>query len=327
MGYSNPRISHETPIHLRGRSDGSTEVLPLHRKTAQQTSPETRAVRFGRRNHGRNGGFMRPKMVISCDLHHGLATKLRFRTELIGKIWENIIVDPGLNFYYGVENPFCTKASKFLTSAIIKWWFSTPRGLRKMTTWYCYKMKIVFYHEVTWRGNSTTTKWRLIFIIKLLEGDTPPLQNEDWFLYAFIIRLLEGNTSILQNEDWFLLSSYLKGTLHHYKWKLVFIFFIIRLLEGNTSQGQLPLLQNEIGFLHVVFRWANSLAIKWVSIFKGLSTTEMLTTYKMQFPSCGYKMPGPSQFFHLNLSLESPWNGAQGLPFCSWNSNGDNCCI
>ena len=27
---------------------------------------------------------------------------------------------PGLNFYYGVENPFCTKASKFLTSAIIK---------------------------------------------------------------------------------------------------------------------------------------------------------------------------------------------------------------
>ena len=28
--------------------------------------------------------------------------------------------NPGLNFYYGVENPFCTKASKFLTSAIIK---------------------------------------------------------------------------------------------------------------------------------------------------------------------------------------------------------------
>ena len=92
MGYSNPRISHETPIHLRGRSDGSTEVLPLHRKMAQQTSPETRAIRFGRRNHGRNGGFIGPKMVISCDLHHGLATKLRFRTELTGKIWENIIV-------------------------------------------------------------------------------------------------------------------------------------------------------------------------------------------------------------------------------------------
>ena len=166
----------------------------------------------------------------------------------------------------GSRLSFCTKVSKFLTSAIIKRWFSTSRGLRKMTTWYCYKMKIGFYHEVTWRGNSTTTKWRLVFIIKLLKGDTPPLQNEDWFLYVFIIRLL----------------------------------------EGNTSEGQLPLLQNEIGFLHVVFRWANYLATKWFSIFKGLSTTETLRTYKMQFPSCGYKMPGPSPFFHLNLSPEMP---------------------
>ena len=58
------------------------------------------------------------------------------------------------------------------------------------------------------------------------------------------------------------------------------------------TEGQLPLLQNEIGFLHVVFRWANSLATKSLSIFQGLSTTETLTTYKMQFPSCGYKMPG-----------------------------------
>ena len=140
----------------------------------------------------------------------------------------NWIKYPGLNFTYGSRPSFCTKVSKFLTSAIIKWWFSTSRGLRKMTTWHCYKMKIGFYHEVTWRGNSTTTKWRLVFIIKLLAGDTPPLQNEDGFLYVFIIRLL----------------------------------------EGNTSEGQLPLLQNEIGFLHVVFRWANSLATKWLSIFK-----------------------------------------------------------
>ena len=148
----------------------------------------------------------------------------------------------------GSRPSFCTKVSKFLTSAIIKWWFSTSRGLRKMTTWYCYKMKIGFYHQVTWRGHSTTTKWRLYFLC----------------------------------------------------------VFIIRLLEGNTSEGQLPLLQNEIGFLHVVFRWANSLATKWLSIFKGLSTTETLKTYKMQFPSCGYKMPGPSPFFHLNLSPEMP---------------------
>ena len=169
-----------------------------------------------------------------------------------------------------------------------------------------YKMKIGFYHQVTWR-------------------DTPPLQNEDWFLYVFIIRLLEGNTSILQNEDWFLSWGYLKGKFHHYKmkicfyhqvtwrghstttkWGLVLYVFITRLLEGNTSEGQLPLLQNEIVFLHVVFRWENSLATKWLSIFKGLSTTETLNTYKMQFPSCGYKMPGPSPFFHLNLSPEMP---------------------
>ena len=59
-------------------------------------------------------------------------------------------------------------------------------------------------------------------------------------------------------------------------------------------------------FLHVVFRWAYSLATKWLSIFKGLSTTETLKTYKMQFPSCGYKMPGPSPFAHLILSPEMP---------------------
>ena len=176
-----------------------------------------------------------------------------------------------------------------------------------MTTWYCYKMKIGFYHEVTWRGNSTTTKWRLVFIIKLLEGDTPPLQNEDWFLYPFIIRLLEGKTSILQSTKWRLemIGKYEIGFSH------------------VAFRRQLTLLQNEIGFLHVVFRWANSLATKWLSIFKGLSTTETLKTHKMQFPSSGYKMPGPSPFVHLNLSLERPWNGAQGLPFCSWNSNGD----
>ena len=59
------------------------------------------------------------------------------------------------------------------------------------------------------------------------------LQNEDWF---FIMRLLEGEIPPLQNEDRFLSSSYLKGTLHHYKMKICFYMcFIIRLLEGNTS--------------------------------------------------------------------------------------------
>ena len=170
---------------------------------------------------------------------------------------------PGLNFTYGVE-PLILYQS-LLTSAIIKWWFSTSKGLRKMTTWYCYKMKIGFYHEVTWRGNSTTTKWRLVFIIKLLEGDTPPLQNEDWFLYAFIIRLLEGNTSILQNEDWFLSSSYLKGTLHHYKWRLVFICFYHQVTWREH------------------FRRATSLATKWDWVFTCCLPMGKFSCYKMTF--------------------------------------------
>ena len=89
----------------------------------------------------------------------------------------------------GSRPSFCTNVSKFLTSAIIKWWFSTSRGLRKMTTWYCYKMKMGFYHEVTWRGNSTTTKWRLVFIcfyhqVTWREQQLPLLQNEIRFLHV-----------------------------------------------------------------------------------------------------------------------------------------------
>jgi hypothetical protein len=50
------------------------------------------------------------------------------------------------------------------------------------------------------------------------------------------MRLLEGEIPPLQNEDRLLSSIYLKGTLRHYKMKIGFyMFFIIRLLEGNTS--------------------------------------------------------------------------------------------
>ena len=83
------------------------------------------------------------------------------------------------------------------------------------------------------------------------------LQNEDWI---FIMRLLEGEIPPLQNDDWFLSSSYLKGTLRHYKMKIGFYMLL--------SSGYL----------------------------KG----------KLQYPSCGYKMPDPSPFFHLNLCLERP---------------------
>ena len=90
------------------------------------------------------------------------------------------------------------------------------------------------------------------------------------------------NVILLQNEDWFLSWGYLKGKFHHYKmkigfyhqinwrghptttkWRLVFICFYHQLcykmrlgFHMLPSEGQLPLLQNEIGFLHVVFRWA-----------------------------------------------------------------------
>ena len=136
----------------------------------------------------------------------------------------------------GSRPSFCTKVSKFLTSAIIKWWFSTSKGLRKMTTWYCYKMKIDFYHEVTWRGNSTTTKWRLVFIFKLLEGDTPPLQNEDLFLYVFII-------SFATKWDWVFTCCLPKGNFPCYKMRLGFYML--------SSDGQILLLQNDFRFLKV----------------------------------------------------------------------------
>ena len=174
-----------------------------------------------------------------------------------------------------------------------------------------YQMTLGFYHQVTWSGHSTTTKWKFVFIRFYHQVTWREHFNTTKWRLVFICfyhQVTWRGHSTTINEDVFLIVLYV---------------FIITLLEGNTSEGQLPLLQNEIGFLHVVFRWANSLATKWLSIFQGLSTTETLTTYKMQFPSCGYKMPGPSPFFHLNLSLERPWNGAQGLPFCSWNSNED----
>ena len=199
---------------------------------------------------------------------------------------------PGLSFTYGVMGSrpsFCRHCKKFLTSAIIKWWFSTSRGLRKMIKWYCYKMNIGFYHEITWRGSSTTTKWWFVFIIKLFEGDIPSLQNEDLFSYVFIIRLLEENTSTLQNIS-------------------------LTCFDMLLSEGLLALLQNEIGFLYVVFPWANSLATKWLSILKGLSSTETLKTYRMQFPSCGYKMPGPTPYWHLDLIPEMPLIRGTGLP-------------
>ena len=104
---------------------------------------------------------------------------------------------------------------------------------------HCYKMRLLegeipplqnedwFYHQVTWRGHSTTTKWRLFFICFL------------------IIRLLEGNTSILQNDDWKWLERVMtcclpKGNVRCYKMRLG--FYIL------SPNGQILLLQNDFDF-------------------------------------------------------------------------------
>ena len=172
---------------------------------------------------------------------------------------------PGLNFTYGVENLILYQCLKIPTSAMKNDGSQPPEDYGK------------------WQ-HDTATKWRLVFIMRLLEGEIPPLQNEDWFLS----------------------SSYLKGTLHHYKMKMVFICFSSSsYLKGTLPKGNFPPYKMRLGF-YVCLPMANSLATKWHSIFKGLSATETLKTYKMQFPCCGYNMPGPSPFFHLNLSPEMP---------------------
>ena len=79
------------------------------------------------------------------------------------------------------------------------------------------------------------------------------------------------NMILLQNEDWFLPSSYLKGTLHHYKMKIGSYMFLSSgylkgtLPKGNfpcykmrlgfymlSSDGQIPLLQNDFRFFQVI---------------------------------------------------------------------------
>ena len=103
--------------------------------------------------------------------------------------------------------------------------------------------------------------------MRLLEGEIPPLQNDDWFLSSSYLKGTLCHYKMKIGFYMLLSSGYLKGTLQYYKIKIGFYHqvtwrghsttinedwflyvFIIRLLEGNTSEGQLPLLQNEIGF-------------------------------------------------------------------------------
>jgi hypothetical protein len=77
------------------------------------------------------------------------------------------------------------------------------------------------------------------------------------------MRLLEGGIPPLQNEDWFLSSSYLQGTLHHYKMKTGFYMFLSSGYLKGTLQYYKMMNGNDCkGFSHVAFRRATSLATK-----------------------------------------------------------------
>ena len=73
---------------------------------------------------------------------------------------------------------------------------------------YFYKMSFPFYHQVTWRENSTTTKWVLVFTCFFLSSSclkgTPRRykMNIGFYMSVHVFSLvsLEGNTPPLQNE-------------------------------------------------------------------------------------------------------------------------------
>ena len=63
------------------------------------------------------------------------------------------------------------------------------------------------------------------------------------------MRLLEGEIPPLQNEDLFLSSSCLKGTLHHYKMKIGFYMFLSSgYLKGTLPKGNFPCYKMRLGF-------------------------------------------------------------------------------
>ena len=63
------------------------------------------------------------------------------------------------------------------------------------------------------------------------------------------MRLLEGEIPPLQKENLFLSSSYLKGTLHHYKMKIGFYMFLSSgYLKGTLPKGNFPCYKMRLGF-------------------------------------------------------------------------------
>ena len=103
--------------------------------------------------------------------------------------------------------PFCRHCT---------WFTKSLRGTENDNI-YFYKMSFRFCHQVTgrenssttWRENSTTTKWVLVFTCFYRQvtwrehpGATKWILAFYMFLHVFSLVLLEGNTPPLQNELW-----------------------------------------------------------------------------------------------------------------------------
>ena len=56
----------------------------------------------------------------------------------------------------------------------------------------------------------------MVFIIKLLEGNILPLQNDHWFLSSNYLKILEGDTLPLQNDYWYPLALFFNMLLSHH---------------------------------------------------------------------------------------------------------------
>ena len=113
--------------------------------------------------------------------------------------------NPSLNFTYGVETLILYQSLKIPNLSH-------------------YKMMVLNLQGITENDNMILLQNEDgFFIMRLLEGEIPPLQNEDWFLYVFIIKLLEGNSNF-----------------PCYKMRLGFYML--------SSDGQILLLQNDFQF-------------------------------------------------------------------------------
>ena len=129
--------------------------------------------------------------------------------------------------------------------------------------------------------------------MRLLEGEIPPLQNEDWFLSSNYLKGTPHHYKMTIGFYMFLSSGYLKVTLqyykmkicfyhevkfHHYKMKIGFYVFLSSgYLKGTLPKGNFPCYKMRLGF-HMLSSDGQILLLQNDFRFKGCSTTETLKT-------------------------------------------------